>query len=187
LSQTDSTATAQLGWLGHDDSSVVYTSRMKMDRFASWKSGRIACSALLTTCLAVAVLLPLRAQDSSGFPKGYDAVEAAPNSHRVIFENALVRVLEVTMPPPGQTEPLHHHRWPSFFLDWDTGGSPPHVRYHRADGSVVDQHRDPSPTHPGHWEVHWMKPEPMHAIETVALPQPSDERGMIRVEIKCTP
>src|SRR5579863_10201198 len=80
----------------------------------------------------------LHAQDKSGFPDGYDAVQAAPNSHRVIFENSLVRVLEVTMPPPGKTEPMHHHRWPSFFLDWDTGGRPPHVRYHRADGSVAD-------------------------------------------------
>jgi hypothetical protein len=53
------------------------------------------------------------AGDVSGFPDGYDAVQAAPGSHKVIFENALVRVLEVTIPPNGQTEPMHHHRWPS--------------------------------------------------------------------------
>jgi hypothetical protein len=129
----------------------------------------------------------LYAQDKSGFPDGYDAVQAAPNSHRVIFENAFVRVLEVTMPPPGKTEPMHHHRWPSFFLDWDTGGASPHVRYHRGDGTVVDQPSQPSPTQAGHWVVQWMKPEPMHAIETIALPQNSDERGEIRVEIKCSP
>jgi hypothetical protein len=68
-------------------------------------------------------------QDKSGFPDGYDAVQAAPNSHKVIFENAFVRVLEVFVPAPGTTEPMHHHRWPSFFLDWDTGDKTPHVRY----------------------------------------------------------
>ena len=129
----------------------------------------------------------LYGQDKSAFPDGYDAVQAAPNSHRVIFENELVRVLEVTMPPPGQTEPMHHHRWPSFFLDWDMGGASPHVRYHRGDGTVVDQPSEPSPKHPGHWSVHWMKPEPMHAIETVELPHASDEPGLIRIEIKCHP
>src|SRR5579863_322275 len=129
----------------------------------------------------------LHAQDKSGFPDGYDAVQAAPNSHRVIFENSLVRVLEVTMPPPGKTEPMHHHRWPSFFLDWDTGGPSPHIRYHRGDGTVVDHPSRPEPTHPGQWVVHWMKPEPLHGIETVELPPTPDDRGIIRVEIKCAP
>jgi hypothetical protein len=130
----------------------------------------------------------LYAQDKLGFPYGYDAVQIAPNSHRVIFENALVRVLEVTMPPPGKTEPMHHHRWPSFFLDWDTGGPSPHIRYHRGDGTVVDEPSEPAPKHPGRWVVHWMKPEPLHGIETVELPpQTPDKPGIIRVEIKCKP
>src|SRR5690348_13210843 len=67
-------------------------------------------------------------QDRTQFPEGFDAAKAAPNSHKVLFENAFVRVLEVTVPPAGVTEPMHHHRWPSFFLDWDTGGCTPHVR-----------------------------------------------------------
>jgi len=129
----------------------------------------------------------LYAQDKAGFPDGYDAVQAAPNSHKVLFENAFVRVLEVTMPPVGETEPLHHHRWPSFFLDWDTGGASPHVRYHRGDGTVVDQPSEPSPKHPGHWSVRWMKPEPLHAIETVEFPPSPDEPGLIRVELRFQP
>ena len=131
------------------------------------------------------------AQDRSDFPDGYDAVQAAPNSHKVIFENAFVRVLEVTVPPPGVTEPMHHHRWPSFFLDWDTGGTSPHVRYHRADGSVTDQPAQEEPTHPGHWSVKWMKPEPLHAIEVVDTAKrvggTSGEPTLLRVEIKCRP
>ena len=131
-------------------------------------------------------------QDKSGFPEGFDAVQAAPNSHKVIFENEFVRVLEVTVPPPGTTEPMHHHRWPSFFLDWDTGGGRPHIRYHRPDGSVRDSPGTEEPTHPGTWSVHWMKPEPMHAIEAVGNPKTASTLGeghpsLLRIEIKCHP
>ena len=115
-----------------------YTSRYE----SSARSTRIAAitAGVITVMFVIfAGHFYLYGQDKFGFPDGYDAVQAAPNSHRVIFENAFVRVLEVTMPAPGQTEPMHHHRWPSFFLDWDTGGPSPHIRYHRGDGTVVDQ------------------------------------------------
>jgi hypothetical protein len=124
------------------------------------------------------------AHDTAGFPDGFDAVQAAPQSHKVIFENALVRVLEVTIPPTGTTEPMHHHRWPSFFLGWDTGGKTPHIRYHRPDGSVRDSPSVDEPPVPGHWSVEWMKPEPMHAIEAVDNTSSSGEPPLIRVEIK---
>jgi hypothetical protein len=131
-------------------------------------------------------------QDKSGFPDGFDAVQAAPNSHKVIFENEFARVLEVTVPPPGTTEPMHHHRWPSFFLDWDTGGGRPHIRYHRLDGSVRDSLSMEESTHPGTWSVHWIKPEPMHAIEVVGNPESvatlrKGHPGLLRIEIKCHP
>jgi hypothetical protein len=128
----------------------------------------------------------LYGQDKSDFPDGFDAVQAAPNSHKVIFENALVRVLEVTVPYARTTEPMHHHRWPSFFLDWDTGGASPHIRYHRADGSVQDQPSRVEPMHAGAWSIHWMKPEPMHSIEVVEKPKnPPGEPTSLRIEIKC--
>lgn len=124
--------------------------------------------------------------DKSGFPDGYDAVQAAPNSHRVIFENSLVRVLEVTVPAPGSSEPMHHHRWPSFFLSWDTGGKTPHVRYLRPDGSVRDEPTVNKPIHPGKWSIGWMKPEPMHAIQVIDRPErTSTEPPLLRIEIKC--
>ena len=135
--------------------------------------------------------LYLHGQDKSDFPDGYDAVQAAPNSHKVIFENALVRVLEVTVPPPGSTEPMHHHRWPSFFLDWDTGGGSTHIRYHRPDGSVRDNPAVEEPVHAGSWHVQWMKPEPMHSIEVVAQPKRAaaipEGPPSLRIEIKCHP
>lgn len=128
------------------------------------------------------------AQDKSGFPDGYDAVQAAPNSHKAILENKWVRVLEVTVPPPGKTEPMHHHRWPSFFLDWDTGGMTSHVRYHRPDGSVRDEPSVNRPVHPGKWSVQWMEPEPMHAIEVIDRPEGmASDPPLLRIEIKCGP
>jgi hypothetical protein len=126
-------------------------------------------------------------QDASKFPDGYDAVTAAPASHKVIFENALVRVLEVTMPPPGKTEPMHHHHWPSFFLDWDTGGKSPHIRYHQPGNIVRDSPSEENPAHPAHWTLHWMQPEPMHAIETIDNYTSPDDPPILRVEIKVRP
>ena len=44
-----------------------------------------------------------------------DAVAAAPDHHKVLFENENLRVLEVTLEPQDE-EPVHHHRWPSVFV-----------------------------------------------------------------------
>ena len=45
-------------------------------------------------------------------PASFEAVTAAPNSHRVLFEDDRIRVLRVEV-APGATEPIHDHRWPS--------------------------------------------------------------------------
>jgi hypothetical protein len=122
-------------------------------------------------------------QDKSSFPDGFDAVQAAPKSHKVIFENAFVRVLEVSV-SPNTTVPMHHHRWPSLLVSWDTGGRSPHVRYHRADGTVKDIPSTEAPIHPGIWAVNWMKPEPTHSVEILDAPVGNPD---LRVEIKCLP
>jgi hypothetical protein len=44
-----------------------------------------------------------------------DAILAAPCSHRVVFENARTRVLEVSI-AAGEREPEHTHRWPSVMV-----------------------------------------------------------------------
>lgn len=72
------------------------------------KPGRIP---RLATGLCLVLLLgrpPLRAEESSTRPSSYDAVAAAPDNHRVVFENEKVRVLEVTI-NPGEKEPFHEH------------------------------------------------------------------------------
>lgn len=53
--------------------------------------------------------------DPSTWDPAFDAVTAAPDHHKVLFENENLRVLEVTL-RPGDVEPLHHHRWPSVFV-----------------------------------------------------------------------
>ena len=53
--------------------------------------------------------------DPSTWDPAFDAVAAAPNNHKVIFENERLRVLEVTL-LPDEEEPTHHHRWPSVFV-----------------------------------------------------------------------
>lgn len=126
------------------------------------------------------------AKDQADFPEGFDAVQAAPDSHKIIFENSFVRVLGVPIPRVGKPEPMHHHRWPGVFLHWDTGGKTPHIRYHRPDGSVRDIPSKEAPVHPGVWVASWMNPEPMHWVETLDYGS-GQEPPYIRVELKMAP
>lgn len=155
-----------------------------------FRAGKAVLLAVLA-CICSLTLLGrhyyLYAQDNAGFPQGFDAVEAAPDSHKVVFENAFIRVVQVTLPPAGHAEPMHHHRWPSLFLGYNTGGKTAHIRYHTPDGEVRDIPSHFDPPHPGLWEAEWMKPEPLHSIETVEAPMPSPGAppGWLRAEIKC--
>jgi hypothetical protein len=152
---------------------------------------RRPAAAVLAVSLGIVALVGLHArlagQSPSGFPDGYDAVQAAPNSHRVLFENAFVRVLEVTV-APGTKEPMHHHRWPSLFLTWDAGGRTAHQRYYRPDGSIHDMPSKERPLTAGAWHVTWMAPEPMHSIENAETPESAltlpKRPPTVRVELK---
>ncbi len=154
-------------------------------------AGLSVCAILLTVGLALcAQHAYLYGQEKSGFPEGQDAVQAAPGSHKVVFENAFIRVLYVTLPPAGSSEPMHTHRWPSVFLGYDTGGKTAHIRYHTPDGRVRDIPSRTEPVHVGTWGGgQWMAPEPMHSIEVVENPAPGPGGfpGWLRIEVKCTP
>jgi hypothetical protein len=131
--------------------------------------------------------LRLNAQDKTGFPDGFDAVKAAPQSHKVLFENAIVRVLQVEV-APGTKEPMRHHRWPSIFVIWGPGGRTGHIKIHHADGRVHDVSSREPPVSPGLWRVTWLKPEPMHSIQNVETPESAatlaKKPPTIRVEFK---
>ena len=70
-----------------------------------------------------------------------DPVKVAPDTHKIAFENAFVRVLEVHV-PPGKTEPRHRHPhgMSVYFTDWDAkvtvDGCPPEV-HHRKVGTFA--------------------------------------------------
>jgi predicted metal-dependent enzyme (double-stranded beta helix superfamily) len=74
---------------------------------------RIAKLIVMVGALSAAFLL---GQATRNFDKWWtprtDALVAAPQNHKLLFENDEVRVLEVTV-PPGVREPLHAHRYPS--------------------------------------------------------------------------
>jgi mannose-6-phosphate isomerase-like protein (cupin superfamily) len=72
-----------------------------------------------------------------------DALAAAPQDHKLLFENDDVRVLEVTV-PPGVREPLHAHRYLSVLyyisaahMKEYSPGAPAVDRGHKDDGAVI--------------------------------------------------
>ena len=66
-----------------------------------------------------------------------DPLRVAPDTHKLAFENAFVRVLDVRV-PPGKTEPRHRHPHglSVYFTDWDVkvtiDGAKPETRQRKA-------------------------------------------------------
>jgi quercetin dioxygenase-like cupin family protein len=61
-------------------------------------------------------------------PDARDAVAVAPDRHKVLIDNDMIRILDVTL-PPGSQEPAHSHVWPAILvLDTPRPGAPPQVR-----------------------------------------------------------
>jgi hypothetical protein len=152
---------------------------------------RVALPALAVSLLAGSAGLQPHQENLNDFPPGFDALQAAPKSHKLLFENALVRVLEVDLPKPGENVSMHHHRWPSLVIDWDTGGGNPHIRYLRKGQPIREIPATNAPAHSGTWDIHWMAPEPMHSIEVVGWPKDAAAHASdppeLRIEIKVHP
>ena len=95
---------------------------------------------LIVVALAVAAAGLARVARSQT-PDPLDPIRAAPDTHRLAFENTFVRVLDVHV-PAGKTEPRHRHPhgMSVYFTDWDAkvtvDGGQPEVR-HRAAGSFA--------------------------------------------------
>lgn len=62
----------------------------------------------MPAALTIMVGAPATAEEQDPF----EAVVAAPASHHILLETDRVRVLRVSV-PPGATEPVHVHKWPS--------------------------------------------------------------------------
>ena len=112
-------------------------------------------------------------QSQVEWPDELDALIAAPEHHFLLFENEFVRVLDTTL-PPGETVPLHTHRWPGtlYVISFSH-----FVRRNRA-GEVVIDSRTTGGAAPG--SAQWAAPRPPHTLENVGE---SVFRG-ISVELK---
>ena len=107
------------------------------------------------------------------WPDNLDALQAAAEYHHLIFENARVRVLEVRI-APGQTVPVHTHRWPSVVQTQQLGA------FVRRDGEghvTFDSRNGPQDAAPA---VQWLEPLPPHSVENVG----SQEIRLFTVELK---
>jgi hypothetical protein len=114
--------------------------------------------------------------DSAGrwiWPESLDAMQAAPEHHKVLLENEHVRVLEAWV-APGDTVPVHTHRWPSVL---HVVISSDFVR-HDPNGKVVLDSRNGTP--PAAGAVVWGAPLAPHSLTNVG----AHELRVIAVEIK---
>jgi hypothetical protein len=111
----------------------------------------------------------------------YDAVTAAPYSHRVQFEDEHVRVLEIVL-PPGALEPVHVHALPSVIMG-ETGGKGGakflYTEYRFANGKFIETSREEVSPSAGYRAV-WTAAEGPHSITNIG---PVEVR-FTRVEIK---
>ena len=111
---------------------------------------------------------------SWAWPESLDAVQAAPDHHKVLLENEHVRVLESWV-APGETVPVHTHGWPGVLhvVNWSDI-----VRYN-AEGAVVLDSRQGGPP-PGPGSILWGPSLPPHSVKNVGV----GELRVITVEVK---
>jgi hypothetical protein len=118
--------------------------------------------------------------DSSGTGKqpwrwsdSLDALIAAPNHHTLLLETDHVRVVGARI-WPGQTVPVHTHRWPSvlFILSWSDLVRRDHL------GNVIPG-TEPLEAPTLNMPL-WQGPLPPHSVENVG----QGEINTIQVEIK---
>ena len=95
------------------------------------------------------------------WPPQLDAVHAAPDHHKLLFENEKVRVLETRI-EPGETVPIHTHQWPAtyYILSWND-----FVRRDVEGNVIVDSRITPVAIEPG--TAIWAQPLPPHSLENV--------------------
>ena len=94
------------------------------------------------------------------FPEELDALTAAPEHHNLLFENESVRVLDTCI-PPGQTTPLHTHRWPGTLYIVSSS----HFVRRGEDGAVIVDSRTIAPIVAG--SALWSAPLGPHTLENV--------------------
>jgi len=95
---------------------------------------------------------------NESWPSELDALTAAPENHKLLFENETVRVLD-TVIQPGQTTPLHTHCWPATLYILSISDF---IRRDQSGSVTLDSRRAASLT-PG--TALWIPPIPPHTLE----------------------
>ncbi len=84
----------------------------------------------------------------------YDAAKVASKTHKTLFENDAVRVLEVTI-QPGEREPLHDHPYKSVTIIAESST----IRYFDKNGKQIAEIKPEG--------VSWIEPVNVHSTENV--------------------
>lgn len=105
-----------------------------------------------------------------------DALIAAPQHHKLLFENEFVRVLDANI-PAGEITNVHTHQYPAilYFISWSD-----FIRYD-ADGNVLLDSRSLEKPFANGTSV-WSDPLPAHALRNIG----ENDLHVISVEIKTT-
>ena len=111
------------------------------------------------------------------WPDSLDALAAAADFHRLVLDNEHVRVMETRI-GPGETTPLHTHRWPSTLYVLSTAH---HVRRDGEGGLLTDTRAAGTP--PAQGSAVWTAPMPPHTVENVG----DSEIRLLNVELKDQP
>ena len=110
------------------------------------------------------------------WPEALDAMNAAPEHHKILFENEQVRVLDTCINPGGQT-PVHAHPWPSvlYILSWSDM-----IRCDAEGNVLLDTRKTDSRPEDG--TAMWSPPLGPHSAKNVG----GQELRAIAVELKGT-
>lgn len=103
----------------------------------------------------------MRVSSEWTWPESLDALRAAADSHRLLFENDAVRVLETRI-APRQTTPVHTHRWPGILYVLSIG----HFVRRDPEGAVLVDTRGAGPL-PSPGSAIWSDALPPHSLENV--------------------
>jgi len=103
-----------------------------------------------------------RSKQACPWPESLDAVKAAPENHKVIFENEYVRVLKVTIAPHSR-EPIHTHCWPGTLYIEQAGDAIDRD----ANGKILFDSRQLK-VKPKFPFVDWTPPQAPHSVENLA-------------------
>lgn len=108
------------------------------------------------------------------WPEELDALKAAPQHHKLLFENDAVRVIDACI-PPGETTKVHTHRWPAslYVISWSD-----FIRYDKEGAIMLDSRNlavSPEPS-----TALWSEPLTPHALKNTG----NSDLRIISVELK---